>query len=78
MDLQKQIEAIKMKVEQAEGNVKTLQGGKKVSATRARGDLMDVIKECKALRGDILAYVKALPKKPKTSAVGSKKSEVAV
>jgi len=61
--MEEKTKAITAKLEGVLQHITALEGGKKVSATRARGDLMDVIKDSKILRADILAFVKALPVK---------------
>ncbi len=60
-------EAIKKHIEMAEAEYVKLKGGNKSAATRCRGHLMAIKKECDKMRKECMETKKAIPKKTKKS-----------
>lgn len=68
MSLSQQITALKTLLEQAESEIKSLEGGRKASAARARKSLQGIKSSSHGLRKLITEHTRALPVKARKGA----------
>ena len=66
MTLSESITQIRVALDNAEAEIKSLEGGRKASSARARKSLQSIIGDAHALRKAITATTKAMPVKSRT------------
>ena len=74
--LQEKISNLKMMLETAESEIKSLEGGRKASSCRARKALQNIKQNVHSLRKDITTHVKSLPTKSRVKKAVSLETEI--
>ena len=69
MSLSENITSLRTMLDSAENEIKSLEGGRKASAARARLSLQKIKKNCHMLRKDITTHTKAIPTKTRVKKV---------
>jgi hypothetical protein len=75
LSLSENITSLRTLLDTAETEIKSLEGGRKASSSRARLSLQKIKQNCHSLRKDITTHTKALPTKSRSKKVESEPVE---